>query len=359
MGIIARYTYPRRGVKNFYLKGENKMKKNVMMRLACFLLVAVLISTSAISGTYAKYTTQDAGNDEARVAKWGVELQVFGNLYGDTYIDSIYRAADATDKSMTVQTLDTSKDVVAPGTKNEEGFEISLKGQPEVDGTITTSITTQNIFLAGGSYGVMVAVNGTTITAANFEEFKEVADGELYKKVGTNFEPATVYETGVEYYTLEDKVTFYGTYYPVVYTADGSITTSSNYTEDSLAKIANEIITELGLPALATAGNHIYTTTGTTKFNSNDDLAGYKLNDLAITWEWQYDWDGCNKAGDKAGDKAGKYCKADTILGNLQDGTLNVVKLNEVDNTTYEPVADEFYCLNTQFAIDITVTQDN
>ena len=31
------------------------MKRNVMMRLASFLLVAVLISTSAISGTYAKY----------------------------------------------------------------------------------------------------------------------------------------------------------------------------------------------------------------------------------------------------------------------------------------------------------------
>ena len=51
------------------------MKKNVMMRLASFLLVAVLISTSAISGTYAKYVTADEGTDTARVAKWGVEIE--------------------------------------------------------------------------------------------------------------------------------------------------------------------------------------------------------------------------------------------------------------------------------------------
>ena len=54
------------------------MKKNVMMRLASFLLVAVLISTSAISGTYAKYVTTAEGKETARVAKWGVQVGVAG-----------------------------------------------------------------------------------------------------------------------------------------------------------------------------------------------------------------------------------------------------------------------------------------
>lgn len=47
------------------------MKKNVMMRVASALLVAVLMTTCAISGTFAKYTTTVTANDDARVAYWG------------------------------------------------------------------------------------------------------------------------------------------------------------------------------------------------------------------------------------------------------------------------------------------------
>ena len=43
------------------------MKKNKMMRLASFLLIAVLLTTSVISGTFAKYVTTDAQWDSARV----------------------------------------------------------------------------------------------------------------------------------------------------------------------------------------------------------------------------------------------------------------------------------------------------
>ena len=50
------------------------MKKNKMMRLASVLLIAVMISTSAISGTYAKYVTEGAAQDDARVAHWGVTI---------------------------------------------------------------------------------------------------------------------------------------------------------------------------------------------------------------------------------------------------------------------------------------------
>ena len=65
------------------------MRKNKMMRAASALLVAVLLTTSTISGTFAKYVTQDSAKDVARVAKWGVELQVEGNLFGETYVDEI------------------------------------------------------------------------------------------------------------------------------------------------------------------------------------------------------------------------------------------------------------------------------
>ena len=44
------------------------MKKNKMMRIASVLLVAVILTTCAISGTFAKYVTSGNGSDNARVA---------------------------------------------------------------------------------------------------------------------------------------------------------------------------------------------------------------------------------------------------------------------------------------------------
>ena len=46
------------------------MKKNKMMRIASALLVAVILTTCAISGTFAKYVTSTPGSDSARVAKF-------------------------------------------------------------------------------------------------------------------------------------------------------------------------------------------------------------------------------------------------------------------------------------------------
>ena len=50
------------------------MKKNAMLKIAAILLVAVLLTTCAISTTFAKYVTNtaDYAPSEARVAKWGL-----------------------------------------------------------------------------------------------------------------------------------------------------------------------------------------------------------------------------------------------------------------------------------------------
>ena len=55
------------------------MRKNKFLRLASVMLMLCLITTCAISGTFAKYTTSDEALDSARVAKWGVAVQVLGN----------------------------------------------------------------------------------------------------------------------------------------------------------------------------------------------------------------------------------------------------------------------------------------
>ena len=103
------------------------MKKNVMMRVASALLVAVLMTTCAISGTFAKYTTSATGSDSARVAKWGVVVTAAGNeafLYN-------YESGD-------VVSAVTEQDVVAPGTEGTLGG-VSITGTPEVKVEITVT----------------------------------------------------------------------------------------------------------------------------------------------------------------------------------------------------------------------------
>ena len=106
------------------------MKKNVMMRIASVLLIAVLISTCGISGTYAKYVTTASGSESARVAKWGVEVGVTGF---DNVNDGLFSKTYAADSTTTItNTVVSTAKVVAPGTKNENGVSFSLKGKPEV-----------------------------------------------------------------------------------------------------------------------------------------------------------------------------------------------------------------------------------
>lgn len=112
------------------------MKKNMMMRLASVLLIAVLMSTCAISGTFAKYVTSDSGSDTARVAHWGVKITPNGALFEKEYgkYDTTYTLG-----ANTVVSSDEWK-VVAPGTT--DGLtEIVLTGTPEVATRVTYDAT--------------------------------------------------------------------------------------------------------------------------------------------------------------------------------------------------------------------------
>ena len=97
------------------------MKKNKMMRLASVLLVLTLLSTSVISGTFAKYTSQTSDSDSARVAKWG-----FGSAsiaFEDLFEESYTHVADGTEATA----------IIAPGTAGEVTFAfVNTGAAPEV-----------------------------------------------------------------------------------------------------------------------------------------------------------------------------------------------------------------------------------
>ena len=133
------------------------MKKNIMMRLASGLLVAVLLTTCAISGTFAKYVTAGTANDSARVAKWGVEVAANGQLIKTEYgADTDATDSDGEKIALTVKSSATPADnLVAPGTRNDDGINFGVTGTPEVAVNVKVSVdeeTLKDVVLAAGQY---------------------------------------------------------------------------------------------------------------------------------------------------------------------------------------------------------------
>lgn len=112
------------------------------MRAASALLVAVLLSTCTISGTFAKYTTSVSASDSARVAYWGFQStnsMTLEDLFSGVYVN---------DASETTVDSVNDVDVIAPGTKGKATFVfawdeavtgITVTG-PEVAYTFTVSV---------------------------------------------------------------------------------------------------------------------------------------------------------------------------------------------------------------------------
>ena len=108
------------------------MKKNAMLKIAAILMVAVLLTTCAISSTFAKYVKDGTPTSaDARVAKWGVEFTTKTNdLFLKTY-----------DGEGDVSVEATGSEVVAPGTTNTASVTTDIVGTPEVAFELITTAT--------------------------------------------------------------------------------------------------------------------------------------------------------------------------------------------------------------------------
>ena len=126
------------------------MKKNRTMRVAVLLLALTLITSCFVGGTFAKYTTGDSAADNARVAKWGVEVVADGS---DFFKNEYKNPAES---AITVHAA--SDDLVAPGTSGQTTFSIS--GTPEVATQVLLNVATaKDIFVKAGTYGQYVVAN--------------------------------------------------------------------------------------------------------------------------------------------------------------------------------------------------------
>lgn len=188
------------------------MKKNKMMRVAGVLLIAALLTTSIISGTFAKYVTTDSVSDEARVAKFGVVVTASGTLFDLTYKEvaenNVPGGPNADKDPYTDLTVESSNGdkLVAPGTKNDEGgLSIRIAGKPEVDVRVVFSFEAiEDVYLGAGSdlpdmtklgetgkfdneedyYPIVYTLTGSFVEAM-FDELKTI-DGIIYDDTETD-----------------------------------------------------------------------------------------------------------------------------------------------------------------------------
>lgn len=100
-------------------------KKGFLMVIS-ILLCSILITSSVVSSTFAKYTTSGSGSSSARVSKWGITVES-GTELAKTYKNG---------NTVTVQSKGdllspAEKGIIAPGTSGVLAS-ITIEGNPEV-----------------------------------------------------------------------------------------------------------------------------------------------------------------------------------------------------------------------------------
>ena len=358
------------------------MKKNKMMRVASALLIAVLLTTSAISGTFAKYVSTGHAEDAARVAKWGIAIKAAGTLFSDAYAagtvdDStgtpttvgntpvLYDEDKVATLAYTVNSMgsgDTKENVVAPGTRSySNGLMLGLSGEPEVAVRLTGRVIAQDIFLEKGSWAVMS--EPFQFASTDLKEYCELASaGVLYKKESNQYtrvnapdlEHDTNWHLGDagenDWWVLcLDSAGSSLPYFPVEYHSyllSGSATLSA-FSFNMMAGLMDDgamdgeghnIRESYTEPYALYGGSSDSISTGVDMYRaafvySRDDdsdtsiyyPANYQFNrgngysDIGLTWEWKYDVDGTTNG-------------LDTILGDL------IAKYLDEDDAHYEVV---------------------
>lgn len=157
------------------------MKKNKMMRAASALMVATLLTTSVISGTFAKYVTSGNASDTARVAKFGVTVTAASN----TMFKTTYTKTDTQAASTITNSVASDTNVIAPGTSGEL-TKVTLSGTPEVAVRVTNeaTVTLENWIVNTNEYycPLEVTVGSDTLIGTSYQstsEFKNAIEEKI------------------------------------------------------------------------------------------------------------------------------------------------------------------------------------
>jgi len=267
------------------------MKKNKMMRIASVLLVMTLLSTCAISGTFAKYVTKASGEDSARVAKWGV---VIGLEAGDAFATQ-YKTHDTTYKGAYSVVSADQKKVVAPGTSSEDlgtTIKATVKGTPEVATRYKLEIT---------------GIKDVKLPAGTYTDYTELVKDATTGKYGYT-----------KTFTLDKDYT------PILWTL--KIGGTAVATDKSLTEVLARVGDIAGKLPMQNAKAELVGTDGLAITFDADPNYAMDLT-FELSWKWTFF---VNDANDKA----------DTYLGNVAAGTpTDIVTTNVVTEVAAKVVA--------------------
>lgn len=315
---------------------NKKMKKNKAMRAAGGLFVATMLTTSVVSGTYAKYITADEANDNARVAVFGVKVEASGDLFAQTYLkgpdntpgkksNGNPRTAEENTISVKSQSTYTGtgdglteqvgengasvNNVVAPGTQSsKEGLRLSLTGTPEVDVKV--------VFDFGDMSDIWLAKNDNNTYYPNMTNGK-IYDGDfVYSEVSDADNNSDVFKV-------------IDTYYPVEFTFAGNEDLKDIHTlgdfEEWVAGKLNDYAKGIG-STVNKEGDHRYTLI----VPAGNDLGEIGLKGVNITWKWEF--------GNETGVSGNDW--KDTLLGDLAHDTFGGDNGNPVQEGLVKEATD-------------------
>lgn len=337
------------------------------LRLAYLLLISVLATTCILSGTFAKYVSVGNITESARVAKWGVNFEISGSLFGDAYGGPTNTIVYNKDGSVTVKSLNsaTLSELIAPGTRNDDGLYFSLTGNPETAVMLDWKVINKNVALRPNIFGIMQKIGTMTpdkyasllkqgkklyVKASNLKTGSEPDKQDVLKDGYTKATDTDVTSGQVIYelYNIvEVKHTsskYHFPYCPVVFELRPSNTTSiSGYKNSRVSLIGNYWVfrNEKSLDLLSAAidralngssvkwpvadKNALFIRSGSRVLNPNTDLSSLQLVDEKLVWYWDY-----QQAEDRnnvyarlyedntiVSDQVRSYNAADTILSTL------------------------------------------
>jgi hypothetical protein len=160
-------TYFKKSIKENF----DTMKKNVMLKIASVLMVAVLLTTCAISSTFAKYVSTPATDTvTARAAKWGLVLTAKAPATNEKDIfESVYK--DNQGREVVAVGVGSTDLLLAPGTSSgSDAFGFTAEGTPEVAVNLLATI---NVTLSNWAddkdelyFPVKFYINGSTTAIA-------------------------------------------------------------------------------------------------------------------------------------------------------------------------------------------------
>lgn len=163
-------------------------------RTVGILLVVALAVSCVAGGTLAKYVTEGQGNDSARVAKWGVEVEVTGNGFKTTYGKDDVNAGSQIGDTV----VSTADKVVAPGTRGEFGG-VNITGTPEVAVEVQTTATVDlsgwNVGDRGEFYCPLVfTIGDKKINGLDYSSSTAGGEGSFENAIKTAIQDATTQE---------------------------------------------------------------------------------------------------------------------------------------------------------------------